>query len=222
MKPVLLVLVLASCGGSVEHARVPYRNGNLAVEFDRIDGEKEGAVRFFDHDGHITTVGNYLHDRKHGYQYTLDERGDTLVSLRYVRGKKDGYQCYRSSNGQLLRLERFDHGVPDGPMLLLFPDGAPREVIRYDHGITTGMHYRWWRSDTLDGCFIEGRFENGTNNGIWRTRFGNGHKSSEGLYIHSVPHGIWRWWDRDGKVVEEKEYDHGTVVRTIVKREPRE
>ena len=56
---------------------------------------------------------------------------------------------------------------------------------------------------------MEGTFVNGEKNGLSVTWYSDGTKWQEQRHKAGKPHGIWKLWGMDGKLVSEKTYENG-------------
>ncbi len=211
-------VLLAACGGNEEHVRILDRHGRVRAEMTLVDGVREGRTTCFDAQGRVTGIMSFRNDLRHGDQFQLDAHGDTLSILHFENGRKHGTQLYRSAAGKLLRVERFDHGDPDGPMFLFHADGSPREMDVYADGATDGPHREWSPGDTTGHYFLDGHMRKGACVSTWKWYFKNGRISRVGAFDANAPHGRWRRWDDRGRLIEDLEFDHGTLVRTLLER----
>ena len=112
----------------------------------------------------------------------------------------------------------FAHGEPDGPLYLFDTDGAPREMSDFSQGVEDGIHREWTRGDTTGHYYLDARMRNGLSSGEWKWYFQDGHLHRAGVFIDGAPHGRWRRWDARGHLIEDQEFDHGTLMRTIMVR----
>ena len=65
----------------------------------------------------------------------------------------------------------------------------------------------WWHENGNRSTV--GQFNrNGDRNGRWIWWHENGMKKIEGNYKDDQPSGVWRSWDRAGKLIKNKDYDH--------------
>jgi antitoxin component YwqK of YwqJK toxin-antitoxin module len=197
----LLPLLLTACSDAPRQFAVKDLRGVVRAEVTRVDGKKDGPVRFYEEDGSLRTAGSYRNDRRHGVWTTVDRHGDTLSILQFKDGRKDGIQAYWADNGRLLRVERFSDGVPNGPLYRFFPDGTPRELSWYEDGKAQGPYMEWYKSEVDRAAFIRGAFLNGEREGLWTWAYPNGRPQLQGRYVHGAKTGTWTRWDTSGKVV---------------------
>lgn len=208
MKTALLIIpLLMACGGTSTQQIVKDHDGRVRAEVTRLDGKKDGPVRFFGTDGNLSTSGSYSNDSRHGSWITTGPKGDTLSIVNFKRGRKDGLQGYWAANGQLLRLERFSNGEPNGPLYRFFSDGTPRQITWYVHGISNGTYTEWYKSDSTAVALTTGFFTYGKRSGMWTWIYGNGRPNAQGNYSEGRKVGVWRSWDPQGHL--RGQVDHG-------------
>ena len=208
MRALLLFMpLLMACGNKPQLQLVKDQSGRVRAEVTRVDGRKDGPVRFFDTNGVLQTTGRYARDSRHGAWTTVGPEGDTLSIVRFKYGQKDGLQGYWAPNGQLLRLERFKDGEPNGVLYRFFADGSPRQVTWYEKGIPNGTYIEWYKVDSASIAITMGEFKKGERSGLWTRIYGNGRVTSQGKYVGGNKVGLWRAWDPSGRLLQE--IDHG-------------
>lgn len=202
----LFIPLLAACGGTPDLQVVRDREGRTRAEVMRVDGRKEGIVRFFDASGTLRTSGSYVRDSRNGAWVTTGPQGDTLAIVTFRMGKKDGLQGYWSPAGHLLRLEQFRGGQPQGPLYRFFADGSPRQITWYRQGVPEGPYVEWYKVDSTSVAVTAGQFHAGERAGRWTWFYGNGRPQRQGTYLQGEPAGEWRWWNADGGLASARHY----------------
>ena len=202
------ILLLAACGGNASQQQVKDRYGRIRAVVDRMDGMKDGAVRFYAPDGRITTTGRYTQDSRDGAWVTTGPAGDTLSIVTFRKGIKQGWQAYWAPGGQLLRVEQFEDGKPHGPLYRFFADGSPRQVTWYKHGVPNGTYMEWYKVEPTSIALTWGQFRNGERTGKWSWYYGNGRLKRQGTYTAGKQTGLWRSWTAQGTM--EHAVDHGS------------
>lgn len=207
MKVLLWTIPLfMACGGTTTQQVVKDHGGHVRALVTRVNGKKDGAVRFFAADGILQTTGIYAGDSRHGTWTSFDPHGDTLAIVNYDRGRKNGLQAYWAPNGQLLRLERFTRGEPNGPLYRFFSDGTPRQITWYEHSIPTGTYMEWYKSDSTETGITMGRFMDGKRSGTWTWLYGNRRVKTQGAYSNGKKIGLWRNWDPQGHATGSEDF----------------
>lgn len=201
--------LLVACAQEPQQQRVLDRHGRLRAEVTRVNGKKQGPVRFFATNGDLQTVGRYARDSRHGAWTTVGPEGDTLSVVSYVYGRKHGLQGYWAPNGQLLRLEQFKEGAPHGWLYRFFADGSPRQITWYQLGVPDGPYLEWYKVDSTSVGLTSGQFQNGKRTGRWTWFYGNGKVHRQGRYANGKAVGIWRRWDPSGQPLPSE--DHGAA-----------
>lgn len=207
MKTLLWTIpLLMACGGTPSQQVVKDHDGRVRALVTRVDGKKDGAVRFFAADGALQTTGNYANDSRHGAWTSVSPEGDTLAIVNFNRGRKNGFQAYWAPNGQLLRLEQFSKGEPNGPLYRFFSDGTPRQVTWYDHNIPNGAYLEWYKSESTGTGLTMGQFTDGERSGTWTWLYGNRRVKTQGAYRNGQKVGVWRNWDPEGHALASHDY----------------
>lgn len=207
MKALLWAMpLLMACGGTPSQQVVKDHEGRVRALVSRVDGKKDGAVRFFAADGALQTIGAYADDSRHGAWTTVSPEGDTLAIVNFNRGRKDGSQAYWAPNGQLLRLEQFTKGEPNGPLYRFFSDGTPRQITWYDRNIPNGIYMEWYKSESTGTGLTMGQFTDGKRSGTWTWLYGNHRVKTQGAYYKGEKVGLWRNWDPQGHALGSQDY----------------
>jgi antitoxin component YwqK of YwqJK toxin-antitoxin module len=204
---IALTMAVAACNSAPSIQVVKDRTGTVRAEVTRVDGKKEGKVKFFARNGSPTTTGNYVRDSRNGIWVTVDSHGDTLSMVQFDRGRKNGLQAYWSPTGQLLRIERFKEGVPDGELYRFFTDGSPRQITWYDRGVPEGPYLEWYKVDRTSVALTMGQFVAGERSGQWTWFYGNGRVNRQGSYADGKAVGLWHYWDASGRPVRTVDED---------------
>ena len=159
--------------------------------------------------------GAYADDLKQGPWVFHAWNGRKTAELSYHLGRLDGLCRWWDANGQLVAEEEYEKGVYHGMLRRWFPDGSPRQETRFEHGRAVGEYTRHMRDrDTLrHGSVIKGFYANGKCTGIWTSLTGDGRLMSEGRFEDNIRVGTWRYWDRDGRLVKEVDYENGEEKR---------
>lgn len=204
----LLLLLSAGCSSHPETWLVKDAHGHVRAEVARVNGRKQGPVRYFNGNGTLRTIGSYTRDSRDGAWTTFGPKGDTLSIVQFRKGRKNGLQGYWGPNRQLLRLEQFTNGAPNGFLYRFFPDGSPRQVTWYDHGVAEGPYLEWYKVDSTSVALTMGQFRNGKRTGTWTWFYGNGKVQRQGAYNAGVATGLWRYWDAMGHELAPEKLGH--------------
>jgi len=125
-----------------------------------------------------------------------------------------------SCGGQTV--EEIEETFPDGsPKLVRFykVDEQVRELVReqqyypnhnlfYDGEFRDGKKHGHWTVWYKDGTvWSEGTYKNGLDEGYRTAYHENGEKKFEGQYKGGEMTGKWKFWDTNGKLLKEVDYD---------------
>ena len=125
-------------------------------------------------------------------------------------GKKEGRTVGLDKGGRKLFDGNLRDGREDGLWTTYYENGLPRWRGRKKEGINNGPFTMWYPDGAKK---MEGVFVNGLKEGLSIIWFSNGVKWQEQRHKTGQPHGIWKKWDLDGKLVSKKTYANGTLVR---------
>jgi antitoxin component YwqK of YwqJK toxin-antitoxin module len=195
-----------------ELIRVMDAQGKLVAEVTQEEGIKNGPARFFHANGSLMKYGNYIGDLKQGPWVFHAVNGHKTAELSYLRGRLDGTCRWWDANGQLIAEEPYEQGIFHGTLRRWFPDGSPKQETHFEHGRAFGEYTRHvHEGDTLrHGTVIKGFYADGKCNGIWTGLTGDGRLMSEGRFVDNIRVGTWRYWDRQGRLVKEVDYENGS------------
>lgn len=102
-------------GTSLEH----YKNGQMAVSIDYLNGKKEGFYKKWFGDGQLS------------------------FESQYVVGRKDGESKSWWKNGHLRSVANFENGVAQGQQKQWYKSGAKFKVIQLVDGKEKGLQQSW-------------------------------------------------------------------------------
>jgi len=171
----------------------------------------------------------YINDVKEGNSYYYDKQGNLREIVKYRKGKRDGITFvfnkdsllteireYRNDFPVLLeRLNRYDSlGRKDGIWREYFPDGKIKEEAVYKNGVYNGVMKRFNEKGALilsllykDGRIVEENPKLEKAAEVKTKVNSEGWVEFNGAFIDdSVPVGIHRWYNKDGKVVRAELY----------------
>lgn len=79
-----------------------------------------------------------------------------------------------------------------------------------------------WTNDRLQDPFAhyfsngiieeQGRYENGTRQGLWKTRYENGKPRSTGSYVEDLKTGVWTFFHPDSSVAWQETWEEGSLL----------
>lgn len=154
------------------------------------------------------------------WRYYADSR--LVRSERWVAGEKVSVDTIEGGSSEPLRCDKHD-------IVAALP--APLELDQDWEFNEDRARRRYPDSDVV---WMEGAYAGDAKIGRWTYRRMNGSVRVVGEFRAGLPHGAWREYDREGRVVHRSRYRHGwlekgldlvriaTSVRGMVSDEPRE
>lgn len=142
-------------GQDVTHRRW-FENGQLANEYNTVNGKKHGLYRHWHEDGKLWIEEHYLNDKRHGLSREWSD-GESFVEQNYANGYYHGLHRSYDNNGKVW------------------------SEYNYCNNKLHGL-YRQWHSNGQS--WIEEHYLNGKRHGLSREWDENGELISEFNYIN--------------------------------------
>lgn len=152
--------------------------GNTASVEYFIGGKRNGVCTYYNMNGYVVEVSEYLNDSLHGISKVYSS-GSLMEIAEFKNGKREGFTKYYNYKSQLI------------------------EEMEYHGNVRDGVHRLYYTNGRVQ---MEGKFVNGRENGTRRTYKNNGKKEIvlETDFVNDVR--IERRYYRKGKLVKvEKE-----------------
>ena len=154
----------------------------------------------------------YIKDEKSSYTGELVfKEGETLEKKQWYRQgeitKDEGY--YENGN---IRWEAigYKNGKLNGLMKRFYEEGYLMSEINYKNGIKEGLAKGYYKNGKVAG---EALYKNDMINGYLKKYDDEGNLYLEENYKNDILHGITKIYT-DGKLVEEREYRNGNLIKT--------
>lgn len=217
-------------GNSISTALITeyYENGNLKSKRTLNNGELNGWLELYFSNGNLKWKGRYKDGKKQGKIQTYHEHNGNIQSEQdYKDNLVDGWVKYYHYNGKLQSMGRFVRGRHEGLHEMYDPDGSLEEELIYRKGQLldekgnpfNGIKKTFYESGALFG---EWPYEDGELTGNTKEYYESGNIMRErkvnGLYKTLTEYyetGVLRriYTDKDGKIMDEKEYDeNGNLI----------
>lgn len=141
-----------------------------------INGEKNGYWKYFYDAEQIREQGLYKNNLKSEWWEEFYADGIRKAQGTYVNGKRDGYWWF------------------------YYSDGSLKQHAEFKNDKIEGWCYNYNESPQL---INEGEYHLGVKEGYHKT-YKNGNLESEGKYIHNKKWGTWKYYDTDGKLINQE------------------
>ena len=208
-------------------------NNDFLVSRERInrrdnEGLRQGSWKDFYPSGNIKTEKSYLNDKLHGYYKEYDEKGNLVLTMLYENGvivnsKVDDNADIEivnrySQEGQLIYNGAYRNRIPVG-IHREFKDGKViSSKIFNDNGIIvsegivdeSGNKNGQWKDFYPDGTVrAEGQYIDSRRTGLWKFYNREGKLEQTGYFSNDNPNGLWKWYYENGAILREEEYFQG-------------
>ena len=108
-------------------------DGVKVAESVQWDGKKNGIYREWNGNGVVTTEGEYLNDKMHGYWKTHDDEEGIYNEGNYDKGIITGIWLERYENGQIRRQSSYRNGKWEGTFITYDREGNITSMAEYDN-----------------------------------------------------------------------------------------
>lgn len=185
-----------------------YPNGIIKQRESYAWGDRDGVCEYFDPQGRRRAVRYYTPGH-----VTLESNwvdGILWVVQHWSNGVAHGVHEEFHRNGCIARCEYYNDGKLTGSVTQWYENAVICEIRHYSNGMIHGASVR---------CHIDGQIwrhayhEAGRRAGLWVTFFTNSIPCNKGCYSNDVRHGVWHFYNEDGALKEEREYDMGKRIR---------
>lgn len=207
-------------------------DGSVASVYRYDNGKREGAYTVHTPSGGVLSKGQYKNGELDGTQVFFQE--GFRVETPYADGKRNGVQKTWYPDGELRTEAPWVDGVEDGPVTFYFPNGSVESVIPFYRGKREGPMQTWhpngirgsleyfsedkkngassfWREDGNPDMTLS--YWNDQLDGVQTWFYPDGSKSRESEWMMGVPHGEWKEWDENGKLIVDEYYEKGELKK---------
>ena len=192
----------------VENVERKNDNGVVVEKYKTVDGKKEGAYQSFFEDGTKRSVGNHLHDRRHGSWVDHHANGNKSFEGNYSKGDLTGQATIFHDNGKVSSQTTFTNGYAKGTFTTYHKNGqisstgevSSSQKNRLEH-ITREGDWKWYFEDGV--AQWETSYKDGNWHGSSIQYHKNGKKYLEGNYENGYATGTRRHWHVNGQLYSE-------------------
>lgn len=123
--------------------KVYYNTGQLAFEVNNIEGLRDGALNWYDREGHHLEVIYFQKGKRHGINKIFYADGTLRIEVNYINDNKEGPEKYYFSTGKLASEVTFVNGKKEGLQKEYNEDGTLNNDVMYKHDYKEG-EMRWY------------------------------------------------------------------------------
>lgn len=210
-------------------------SGQLNTEGQFKNGKKVGAWKYYNDEGKLTQVENYLNDELHGINtYYHPSTGKILTTIQFEHGMREGRVNRYDSSGQFIYGINYEADQPisytylnasgnqlppiplqggNGKAIPYYSNGKPAAKFEYSSGKLTGEDIEYYPNGNIGESRI---FIGGLTHGVNKKYAENGKLLYEYHYQYDQLHGPFVKYYPNGKMKEEGHFYnnelHGDVI----------
>ena len=201
----ILSVILFSC---TDIKKDFWENGNLRSELSYDAGKLNGSCTWYYENGQKEQEAFYSDNRLNGIMRRWHPNGRIESEMLYVEGKRDGTAITYDAAGNKIIEEQYSNDTLSGPFRQWHADGTPKVEGAYLHGLFEG---RWVYYDAAGVVVGTGDFRHGS--GLQKGWWPNGKIMREIQYKDNLKHGYEKWFDENGVLERQFEYEAGNPVQ---------
>ena len=206
------------------YTRLYYEDGSVSSEGFMRNGEPDGYWKNYYRNGIIKSAGNRENFQLDGTWKFFTESGKVRTEISYERGVRNGPTRRYDTTGVVRKSTPYENDEVVGTEELFYPNGSIKERIPYDQGLKNGTGYVYARSDGRiinirsydSGSLVNDEAVNRYNGndrkqGKWVTFHDNGVHKLVGPYVDGEKNGLFKEYDREGKLIGVYLYENGLM-----------
>jgi antitoxin component YwqK of YwqJK toxin-antitoxin module len=148
-------------------------------------------------------------DRPEMEKVTLYSGESIIAQGDYINGKKAGIWTEFQTNGQVQMATSYVDGLKNGVTLKMDNQGKVEERTYYHNDVKHGDYIKYKHTKVIAQIsYVDGKKE-----GAVKKFYDNGTIQEESNYSNDVLHGVAIWYDQEGNVLFEYEYDEGKLIK---------
>jgi len=200
-----------------------YENGVVSSEGRMVNGAPEGYWKTYYPSGQLKSEGNRVNHQLDSLWVFYAEDGLITSTIEYEGGKRQGITT-TYQDGVVYSRALYENDIKQGFTTYYYPTGEKNREVPFVDGKEEGYGTEYARDGRIitlltyrDGNlrFAEkvNRYDDqGRKRGPWIEYHSNGEKAMEGTYMAGEKHGIFKTYDRTGKLLTLVKYDNGEPV----------
>lgn len=207
-----------------------YASGEKAMTYQYTANKADGIFKTLFENGKVSTLANYKDDKLNGVYQSYHRNQKLKSEGQYLNGHMVGSWAHYYSNGRVERKGAYDdEGNAQGEWLYYDAQGILTEKRPFDdadrrqgpntHYYNNKLHvvYTYKKGVLTGSVFYDtagkelGKY--GSDDGSYATRnyFATGQLQSEGNYKKGKEDGVWKYYNRYGKLISEYHYVDGLL-----------
>ena len=192
-----------------------YDNGELKSEVFMCNGKKEGLYISYQKNGLLYEEINYINDKKEGLSKLFFDNGNIFIEINYKNNKKFGTETVYYENGNIKSTIEYENNYE-------LKHGKQKD---YDENNDLIKETEWFLGKRQSQCKIYNNnklseiytYVSGTYDGPYKKFHPNGKIAIEGMYNHHSRYGTFNYYNENGDLILQEEYDFITGKKIIFK-----
>lgn len=201
-----------------------YENGQISSEGYFKNGLPHGLWKSYYPNGNLKSLGKKLNGTSDSTWVFYDQKGRIAWSYEYVNDKKNGCAIQYDTLGHKQQEIFYVNDVLQGERIEFYPSGKIKSTVNIVDGKNVGQLTEYNEKGEIiteeiyDNGFLKDRQElnryddNGEKTGLWRTYYPDGTIKSEGDYVDGKKNGVFKEFDKKGKLVDIKQMMGDTTM----------
>lgn len=205
-----------------------YPNGNVSSEGNMKSGKPDGYWKSYYENGTMKSEGNRENFKLTGQWKFYNEKGTKINVFNYKQGKKDSIQVSFYETGIIKSEENDSMDVLTGVSKYYNAQGKLQKQINFINGVESGLAKEFSSEGLVitlttyrNGYIVKEEKINrtdrfGMRQGTWKELYENDSPKAEGFYKDGKRDGIFKEYDRNGRVVKKEEYRNDILMQTVL------
>lgn len=202
-----------------------YPEGGVSSEGCLVDGSPEGVWTAYTPSGALKSKGSRRNHQLEGEWTFYREDGTLERSVNYAGGKKSGWEAVYAADGALVARMPWVEDVRSGTALDYHPNGTVAREVPFNDGLEHGNGKEFAEDDgrlVSRMVFVRGvqvaleklnRYgPEGKKEGLWEVLRASGAVQEEGTWRRGERHGVFRFYNAEGKLERMERYEYGERV----------
>jgi antitoxin component YwqK of YwqJK toxin-antitoxin module len=187
----------------------PMSRGRIVSKELYVNDKKEGPSYLYHPNGQTKEESFYTNNKRNGFTREYDEKGTIIMVSNY----KNGFLLEREKQNR-----KDENGLKQGLWRTYFDNGRPRTEAFFLDDLLTGTYKEFEENGNIkvllqyaNGNIIEEKDTVAMDIEIRNEYDNEGNLIKSGSYRESVPVGIHRTYDKNGKVIDAILYDNNGI-----------
>jgi len=184
-----------------------YKNGSIKESGVYVDNFKEGLWREFYDNGNIKSEVDFSNGNGSFKSYYIT--GELLIKGKYINNKKNGkWEEFNIEGNKYREYYYLNNKLNPNRLAFLWYNSGYKKSEGYlmfieDKMVWDGDYIEYYENGVV---YLEGEYENGLKNGVWKQYYPNRSVNSIKYYKNGEPFGKWTFYNENGDIVKFENY----------------